>query len=586
LYHQSLLPLCCYDKRTKKITLNLITSKKFRSVFVLYGDPFMYRKTDQTDSQGDYIWEWSYREKPLAVQYFSDKKIIWQVELTKPKTKRLKYLFVIQDEESNTFIYTENGVQELNFNNINTPHNHFFYPFIHDVDAIDVPEWVENTIWYEIFPERFCNGKQSISPPFIEGWETGTPKPNNFFGGDLYGILEKLSYIKELGVTGIYLTPVFESPSNHKYNIEDYFSVDKHFGDLEILKKLVSKAHELGIKVMLDAVFNHIGSKHIFWQDVLLNQEKSKYKDYFHIHEFPVLEYYEDKTKINYDTFAFSMYMPKWNTENPDARKYLIDAAIYWIKECDIDGWRLDVADEVSFSFWKEFRQAVRQYKKDLYIMAEVWHDPSKWINGGYFDAVMNYPLGMLIQNFFNAEKPLPDRFTEDVFNRLMKFSEMHVRVQFNLLDSHDTVRALTLAKGDKLKLKNSFLFMMLMKGAPCIYYGTEVGIDGAKDPGCRKPMVWEEEKQDKDLLDFFNRIINFRKEYNDLIQNAAIFYTRNENICIWKLSYKKEELKIVYNFGDSDIKLNMESLLKTKNENVSNILPAKTVAVCSYIGT
>ena len=279
------------------------------------------------------------------------------------------------------------------------------------------------------------------------------------------------------------------------------------------------------------------------------------------------------------------MYMPKWNTENPDARKYLIDAALYWIKECDIDGWRLDVADEVSFSFWREFRQAMRSFKKDFYILAEVWHDPSKWINGGYFDAVMNYPLGMLIQNFFNDEKPYPDKFTEGIFDRIMKFSDMHARVQFNLLDSHDTARALTLAKGDKLKLKNSFLFMMLMKGAPCIYYGTEVGMDGVMDPGCRKPMVWDGEKQDKDLLDFFKRLIIFRKGYNDLIQNASIFYTGNESISMWKLSFKKNELYIVYNFTDSSIKLNMEPIFITWNENVSNILPAKAVAVCSNIG-
>ena len=276
------------------------------------------------------------------------------------------------------------------------------------------------------------------------------------------------------------------------------------------------------------------------------------------------------------------MSMPKWNTENPEAKKYLIDAAIYWIKECDIDGWRLDVSDEVSFSFWRDFKEAVRKCKKDFYTVAEIWNDPSKWINGGYFDAVMNYPLSRIILDFFNCEKPCPDVFTQKIMDRLMKFSDMQAKVQFNLLDSHDTARVLTLTDGNKLAMKNSFLFMMLLKGAPCIYYGTEVGLDGTIDPECRKPMVWSYEKQDKNLLNFFKKLISFRKEHNDLVQNAALFYSGNEDICCWKLSNGINELNIVYNSSCLDKKLNMKSIFSTCDYNVIDILPAKTVAVCS----
>jgi neopullulanase len=275
-----------------------------------------------------------------------------------------------------------------------------------------------------------------------------------------------------------------------------------------------------------------------------------------------VREKYKNHDTLNYDAFAFVPNMPKWNTENPEARKYLIDVALYWIKECDIDGWRLDVSDEVSFSFWRAMREAVDAVKPDFYLLGEVWHDPSKWLNGGYFDAVMNYPLGHLIRDLFFTQKIGPDTFTQKLFAKLGRFSDMHNRVQFNLMDSHDTVRALTQAGGDKQALKNAFIFLFLMKGAPSIYYGTEVGMEGGGDPGSRGPMVWDAARQDKDLMEFFTRLFALRKKYNRLIQHADIIYSRKNNLCRWKLHNGCDALEIVYNKRNNIVTIDEEGIV------------------------
>ena len=579
LEHRPSLPYCYYDKEQKKVIFKLISNDETASVKIMYGDPYKFNKITKNNSPSMNEWRWIYEEAALSVQYSSGDRVMWRCEITPPLTKRLKYAFAVTNKNNNRVYLSENGATEFTDECIYKPYNHFHYPFIHETDTPDTPAWASETIWYQIFPERFYNGKPSISPKDTESWDNDKPKSRSFYGGDLYGIIEKLPYIKDLGVTGIYMTPVFKSPTNHKYDTQDYMAVDEHFGDKETLKELVSKAHELGIKVMLDAVFNHIGSKHPFWQDVLKNQEKSKYKDYFHIRSFPVQTEYKDRDSLNYDTFAFAVNMPKWNTENIDARKYLIDAAVYWIKECDIDGWRMDVSDEVSFSFWRDFNKAVNEQKKDVYILGELWHDPEKWLSGGYFDAVMNYPLGRLISGFFLGKQTDPDIFAEDLTGKLMKFSDIHNRVQFNLLDSHDTTRFLTQANGDKLAMKNSFLFMMLMKGTPCIYYGTEIGMEGAGDPDCRRPMIWDKSKQDLQLQEFFKKLIALRKKYNKLVQNAVISYTREENLCCWTLSYVNEQIQILYNTGTDIIKTNKRVLLSTNND--ITILPGKTAAVC-----
>ena len=578
ILHEAAMPYCYLDTESRKIVIKLAAPKNTKSISIVYGDPFEYKKTDDKNELGDHVWTWKFQEQKLHKQFYGGSHEMWKTELSIPPRRRLKYGFVIGQASGKTIYFSENGAEDYDSSVVSKPHNHFYFPFIHEVDAIRLPKWAENVCWYQIFPDRFFNGDTSINPPDCEKWEDGVPKLRNFFGGDIRGIIMKLPYLLELGITGIYLTPVFKSPSNHKYDTSDYLLIDKHFGSLEDFKELVARAHKIGIKVMMDAVFNHAGSKHPFWQDVLKNQEKSVYKDYFHIKSFPVKEEYAHRDELNFDTFAFTPRMPKWNTENPAARKYLIDAALFWVNECDIDAWRLDVSDEVSFSFWREFRAELKKAKPEIYILGELWHNPSKWLSGGYFDAVMNYPLGRVIRDFFLTKELPAEVFCENLMKNLFKHSDIHSKIQFNLLDSHDTARALTLAGGCKKSLKNAFIFMLFMKGAPCIYYGTEVGMDGRGDPDCRKPMVWNEKKQDRELFGFFINLLKLRREYEKLIQNASIEYKHSGNMHYWHLSYNSKGLTIAYNDGNANKKIDGKILIGTSS--MEKHVPPKSVVV------
>jgi glycosidase len=578
--HRAALPYCYYDRYSKKIVLRLISSAGLDSVDIIYGDPHNYIQ-DRKQEGAPYVWR--HEESSLRKQLSGGGQIVWHIELALPYWRRLKYGFRIS-AGGEKYWFSDNGLMPFGPEALREIFNYFFFPYIHEVDAPSVPQWVKDTVWYQIFPERFYNGNPSIAPAGTADWEHGKPEHANFFGGDIPGIVRKLGYLKDLGVTGIFLTPVFKSPSNHKYNTEDYFTVDEHFGDLRDLRELVQKAHALGIRVMLDAVFNHIGETHPFWQDVLKNQEKSEYRDYFHIREFPVKSRYTDNKKMGYDTFGFTSRMPKWNTENPGAREYLLEAAEYWIRECDIDGWRLDVANEVSFDFWAAFVRRVRAVKDDFYILGEMWHDASAWINGGYFNAVMNYPLGFAVADFFLKKSIDADLFTERMFRALSRYGDLHNRAAFNLLDSHDTKRVLTLAGGDKTAVKNAFTLLFLLPGSPCIYYGTEIGIPGGEDPDNRRPMVWDEKKQDRELLVFFKGLIALRREYPAIINHGEMTYRKVGGLHCWELSRDSGRLAAVYT-GDLSAeagsleKLFGRGILFTGQITEGNI-PPQTVAV------
>lgn len=560
LKHYAALPYCYYDRHKKAVQISVVSyNDEVEKVSIIYGDPFHYEKSD-----GD-TYTWCFKEEELTKKMVSVSSTMWHIELPVLKYKRMKYGFLVTFSDGTRKYFSENGYQDILHDNINFPHNHFVFPFIHEVDSPNVSKWAEDTIWYQIFPERFFNGDTSISPKNLSDWNMDETRYDSFYGGDLAGIIKKLEYLKELGITGLYMTPIFEAPSNHKYDTVDYLSIDKHFGDTKILKELVKKAHGLGIKVMLDAVFNHVGIGHEFWQDILINQEKSRYKDYFHIKSFPVKASYVRGEDINYDTFAFSSRMPKWNTENKEAREYLLKVAAYWIDECDIDGWRLDVADEVSFDFWNEFGKVVRSKKKEFYVVGEVWHNASKWINPGYFDAVMNYPVGVAIEEMFLTKQISGADFSEKLFYLLSRYSELHNMVAFNLMDSHDTKRALTAANMDKQALRNAFTMLLLLPGSPCIYYGTEIGMYGKNDPDCRKPMIWDEDKRDNKLLSFFKDIISLRKRYISVIKQGNLSYENKDGLDIWRLKGEKEEIMIAYNKGNQA----MPKAISYKNKNL-----------------
>ena len=221
------------------------------------------------------------------------------------------------------------------------------------------PDWVKDAIFYQIFPERFQNGNRANDPEGSEPWGS-KPKLFNFMGGDLDGVIQKLPYLKDLGVNAIYFNPLFEAPtSNHKYDTANYMKIDPSFGDMDTFRTLIREAHKLGIKVLLDAVFNHSGDSHWAFKDAEKNGPESKYWNWYLFHGFPVVK----SPKPNYESWWGFASLPKFNEYNPEVREHLFKVAEFWSKE-GIDGWRLDVPNEVrDMNFWREFRSPRKAYQ-------------------------------------------------------------------------------------------------------------------------------------------------------------------------------------------------------------------------------
>ncbi len=362
-----------YPINTETLHIRLRTKKQdISSVGLIFGDPYI-------SDNG----QWQYEELPMSLSGSDNRYDYWHIYV-KPPYRRIRYGFKVTSEGESAF-YTEKGFFK---EAPRDPGCYFAIPYLHQNEVFKAPEWVKDTIWYQIFPERFANGNPDNDPEGVKPWGSEDPAVDNFFGGDFEGIIEHLDYLENLGINGIYFTPIFHAHSNHKYDTIDYRSIDPQFGTKETLKTLITECHKRNIRVMLDAVFNHSGYYFPPFQDLLEKGEKSKYKDWFHPHSFPL----KGGERPNYETFGFFESMPKLNTKNPEVKEYLLEVSAYWIKEFDIDAWRLDVANEVDQPFWREFRTTVKKIKPDLYILGEIWHDSMPWLRGDQFDAVMNYP--------------------------------------------------------------------------------------------------------------------------------------------------------------------------------------------------
>ena len=528
-----------YLYKDKTIHIRIRTKRgDIKSINLHFGDPFIFMEDHYEDSKE-------------MVKVTSDALFdYWQVEISVGYA-RLQYLFEVKDKQGQSILYGDKGCVENTLENLHYEGNGFKIPYIHEIDACHVPDWVAKTVWYQIFPERFANGNPALSPEGALAWDSSiTPKSEDFFGGDLQGIIDHLDYLQDLGITGLYLCPIFESPSNHKYNTTDYFEIDRHFGDKETFRKLVDQAHQRGMKIMLDAVFNHIGDQSPQWQDVLKYGENSAYKDWFHVQEFPVTkDKLTNPRKLPYHTFAFESYMPKLNTANPQVRDYLLGVATYWIEEFDIDAWRLDVANEVDHQFWRDFRKTVLAKKPDLYILGEVWHTSQPWLNGDEFHAVMNYPLSDSIKDYFLRGAKKTSQFIDEINCQSMYYRQQILEVMFNLLDSHDTERILTTAKGNVQLVKSALTCLFLQKGTPCFYYGTELELDGGPDPDCRRVMPWERVSESNDMLNFMKKLIQLRKSVSDIIQHGK--YSLEEikpDVLSLEWDYDGQKVRAIFN--------------------------------------
>ena len=426
--------------------------------------------------------------------------------------------------------------------------------------SIDTPGWVRDAVFYQIFPDRFAASARVEKPGPLEPWDS-PPTLHGFKGGDLLGIVERLDYLEDLGVTAIYMTPVFSSASNHRYHTYDYFEVDPLLGGDAALRELLDAAHGRGMRVVLDGVFNHASRGFWPFHHVVETGASSPYRDWFYLDDAALdagrpLRPYPDGSELQLLTSAASQEahrtgevsqrhlgyrawwdlpaLPKLNTNNPHMREYLLGAAEHWLR-FGIDGWRLDVAEEIDEGFWREFRRRVRAVKPDAYIVAEIWREKPFWVGGDHFDALMNYPFTYAVISFVGGQRldlsvvaqqheyrafvrPSDGPgFAASLEHLVTMYDRDVVAVQLNLLGSHDTARFLTVCGGDRAALRLATLVQMTIPGAPSIYYGDEIGLEGAHDPDSRRSFPSDPARWDRDLHAFVRGAIALRRRHRAL---------------------------------------------------------------------
>lgn len=385
--------------------------------------------------------------------------------------------------------------------------NYFQYPYIHGSEVLRVPEWVRGAVCYQVFPDRFRIGSGKADRSYINLPWGEKPTPGSFAGGDLDGVREGLPYLKELGVSLLYLTPVFRSRSNHKYDVEDYYEVDARFGGNEALRALVKAAHAAGIRVMLDGVFNHCSNENAIFQDVIRRGRRSPYYGWFYVDgDAACVE------RRNYLTFADVPYMPKLNTENDAVIDYFCRVGAHWVTEYGIDGWRLDVADEIAPRFLRRFREAVKAANPEALIVGEVWHEAHDWLAGDRFDGVMNYGLTKACLDLLAFGTIDARGFADRLVLLLMRCTDPANEMMFNLLDSHDTERFLTRVKGDVRRFRLAMAVAFFLPGIPFLFAGDEIGVMGGYDPDCRRTFEWDRSRWDGELFRLAQRLAALRR--------------------------------------------------------------------------
>ncbi len=458
----------------------------------------------------------------------------------------LRYFFEFTDMQGEKVYY---GNYEFDKECITNRDRMFDCPQnLREEEMFEVPEWAANKVVYQIFPSRFA-ASRSVDK---ELWYKAPITSMDNLHGDLRGIIEHMDYIQDLGIDVLYMTPIFKSNSCHKYDTIDYYQIDPSFGTKEDLKELVQKAHERGMKVVLDAVYNHTGREFFAFQDILEKGEKSKYLDWYFIDDLPLKSEWGEIP--NFKCFAYYGGMPKLNLKNPEVEKYITDVACYWIKECDIDGWRLDVGDEISHLFWKNFRKAIRSVKKDMLIIGEIWHYAGDFLEGDEWDTVMNYPFYLNLIDLLADKKINVSQFVQNLGYLEGRLNKKCYPLMWNLIDSHDTARFLHICNDNKKKQHLAAAFQLLLPGMPMIYYGDEYAMPGANDPDCRRGMYWDEEYQDKEMFKWYKQLLQVRKTHACIVEGESletISEDDDETIVMIKKG-DKETIALIFNCSNS----------------------------------
>ena len=418
----------------------------------------------------------------------------------------------------------------------------------------EIPEWAAGKVVYQIFPSRFAPTGEIDE----NEWYRTPIGLDDRLGGSIKGITGKLGYIKELGADIIYLTPVFDSETQHHYDTKDYYRICPELGTEQDLKELVEKAHGCGLRVILDGVFNHTSADFFAFRDIRVNGESSEYRNWYHIDRFPVDMGGKDKLP-GYKAFAYYGGMPKLDLTNEETADYITDVVCRYIREFDIDGWRLDVGDEIGHLFWKKLRLKVKKIKPDALLAGEAWHICGDFLEGDEWDSCMNYAWykairrlysGGRIGDFIDTAGKIRGRYHGNVFAGL-----------WNLIGSHDTSRFISeVCGGDRRILLSAAAITMLFPGAPFICYGDEVGIGGLAPFDNRRGMLWGD-RADKHILNVYKSLTAFRHAHPELWRELPEVLLLDEERRL--LVLRQQDLVIVAELSGNDVRADSIDILK-----------------------
>lgn len=499
----------------------------------------------------------------------------YEITFQSPYT-RVCYYFKLEKEEEWFYYYGDQFTKELpdlliDGKLVEGRSEYYQYPFILREEVVDVPEWFKNAVVYNIFPDSFASGKEEIICSQSEINLKNGKVIKARLGGSIKGIMENLEYIKDLGFDCIYLNPIFTAGEYHKYDILDYYTIDPCFGSNDDFKELVNQIHDKDMHIIIDGVFNHCSWRFFAFDDVVKNGVNSKYKDWFYDLTFPVIRPDSMDEIPNYSCFAYERKMPKLNTSNKEVQDYFADVCRYWIKEYHIDGWRLDVANEISREFWRSFRSAAKNQNPEIVLIGEVWENSETWLRGDAFDSTMNYDFRKHCRDYFALKKIDGHTFKSNINKMLLRYPTNISNGQLNLLDSHDVPRFLSLCNHDIKKWKLSYLYLMLSPGVPSLFYGDEKEISGITENEYRSPMVWKHSKSK--VEDFVKDVIMIRKSYINF-QSTYLHEAIGDNLFAVARLGKRGFILTILNVGDDAEKIDV---MKTAGQLFKNVSKAKT---------
>lgn len=506
---------------------------------------------------------------------------------------RIQYQFYIVCENA-IYFYTQKEITTY------VPDHTYDFVILADYHQ---PEWVKKAVFYQIFPERFCNGNPDNDVKSNEYTQDGHPTIQmnwddeplhylmgycmDFFGGDLEGITQKIPYLKELGVTCVYLNPIFTGPSVHKYDCIDYFHVDPHFGGDEALAELSKALHENDMKLILDISINHTGTSHKWFNKECIYYDKAE--GAYHNPDSKERGYYFFNDDNTYHGWFNNMEMPTLNYTSEDLRDIIYrteDSVLKkWLKPpYSIDGWRFDVAEtfarndevQLSMELWPQIKKCIRDENPDAYILAEDWGDCAPLLQGNAWDSPMNYyGCARVIRQFLGETDLFMQRipaFTqvkykmtaEDVKNRVMehlaKLPYVMWENQFNLVDSHDCGRLHNNPIMDLDAHRASIIFQFILTGAASIYYGDEACIDGIHDTveGCRYPMPWNKDFKESDIYKMYQTFAAMKAEHAAMSEGGMKFLYATDYVVSIARFFGDEAYVSVISTNDNDVKVTL----------------------------